>query len=73
MHPAERATMDAIMPLMKDSGKLKDWLSSNCQTATVSGDEMSMYWNSMDMGSGEMPTSITVCKSTSDKVLMLAK
>lgn len=67
----EQAFMDLIIPLMKDAGALKGWLNSNCRTETVSGDELDLFWGTMDMGSDNMPETLEVCKSSNDKISTL--
>lgn len=72
MDAAERASMEMLLPLMKDAGRLKDWVSSNCESADVSGDELSMYWDAMDMGSSGMPAVMSVCKQSDDSQTQIA-
>lgn len=72
MDAAEKASMEFLMSLMKDGDKMKDWLSSNCATGSVVGEELAVFWDSMDMGSTEMPATMTVCKPTDDSKMQLA-
>lgn len=38
-----KARSEELLPLMKDAQKMKDWLSSNCEAAPASGDELETY------------------------------
>lgn len=71
MGDAEKARMDIKMSLYQDAGKLKDWLSSKCSTATVEGSSLAIYWDVMDMESDDMPTSMAVCQASAEKIRTL--
>lgn len=70
----ERAVMDLMLELMRDSNKLKSWMSSHCKTETVTGDELEMHWqmdySSTTPGTG-LPGSLTVCRSSDDSILQV--
>lgn len=68
----EKAMLDLIFPLFKDAGKLKDWISSKCSTATVEGDNVQMYWSMGDTGSNDMPNSMAVCQVSDEKMRTMA-
>lgn len=72
MSGAQRAVLGFVTPLLKDLDKLKSWIGSNCETVTVTGNDLAMYWSMMNMGSSVMPASMEVCRSSSNSVREMA-
>lgn len=67
-----KALLQLMVPLLRNTRKLKTWLSKRCTVGVASGDELSMYWQRMGMGSAAMPATMPVCKSSDPTMVQLS-
>lgn len=70
-----KSRLEELLPMMKDAQKMMGWLSSNCETAPASGDELETYRRvranvgMLDTFSMPLvPVSLLVCKSSDKQI-----